>query len=88
MKYDPLLVFVGIEPGKQQEIQPYFSPQEESSLFKYVPLGRMQEFKHIAKTLYPDSRIRVRFRGKRSGAMRDYTKKKDATSVAIYVDEP
>jgi hypothetical protein len=87
MKYDKFFYFTCFSSEQQEAIAPYFSPDSESSLFKYVPIHRMEEFKQIARRINPNGKIRARFRGKRSGAMRDYTLKKDAHSVAIYVDE-
>jgi hypothetical protein len=87
MKYDKFIFFSAFSQQEQQRIEQYFSPDSESSLFKYVPIHRMEEFKQIAQHINPNGKIRARFRGKRSGAMRDYTLKKDAHSVAIYVDE-
>lgn len=86
MKYDKFMFFAGFSKEQQQQLKPYFSPDQESSLFKHVPISRMEEFKRIARTLNPGHPVRVRFRGKRSGAMRDYTKKCHAHSVSIYVD--
>ncbi len=87
MKYDKFIFFSAFSQQEQQRIEQYFSPESESSLFKYVPVHRMEEFKQIARRLNPGRQVRVRFRGKRSGAMRDYTLKRNAHSVAIYVDE-
>lgn len=86
MKYDKFLFFSVLSREQQQKLEPFIAPDKESSLFKHVPLTRMEEFKTLARTLNPGHRVRVRFRGKRSGAMRDYTKKCDAHSVTIYVD--
>jgi hypothetical protein len=87
MKYDRFFYFATLSLEQQEKLKPYFSPDSESSLFKYVPVHRKEEFKQIAKQLNPGCRVRVRFRGKRSGAMRDYTLERNAHSVAIYVDE-
>lgn len=87
MKYNQFIWFAGFSQEQKKKISPFFSPEQESSLFKYVPIDRMEEFKNIARILNPGKNVRVRFRGRRSGAMRDYTLKKDAIAVAIYVDE-
>ena len=86
MKYDKFIYFSCFSNCQQQELAKYFSPGNESSLFKQVPVDRQEEFKQIARMLNPGHPIRVRFRGKRSGAQRDYTKKCHAHSVSIYVD--
>lgn len=86
MKYDKFMFFSVLSREQQQNLGPYISPDQESSFFKHVPIDRMEEFKKLARLLNPGHRVRVRFRGKRSGGMRDYTKKCHAHSVAIYVD--
>lgn len=85
MKFDRFFYFATFPAQQQQELAQYFSPDEESSLFKGVPVDRMDEFKQIARRLIPHGQVRARFRGKRSGGMRDYTLKRNARSVAIYV---
>ncbi len=86
MKYDKFIFFSALSVEQQQKLKSYFSPDQESSLFKHVPIARMEEFKQLARMLNPGHPVRVRFRGKRSGGMRDYTKKCHAHSVSIYVD--
>lgn len=86
MNYDKFIYFSAFSAEDQEKIKHYFSPASESSLFKHVPIERMEEFKQIARTINPGCPVRVRFRGKRSGGMRDYTKKCHAHSVSIYVD--
>lgn len=86
MKFDRFFYFTAFSADQQADLGPYFSPDHESSLFKGVPVHRQDEFKQIARTIMPGKKIRARFRGRRSGAMRDYTLKRDARSVAIYVD--
>lgn len=86
MKYDRFVYFAALSAEQQDRLKNYFSPSDESSLFKHVPISQMEEFKQIARMIAPGRRVRVRFRGKRSGAMRDYTKKCHAHSVSIYVD--
>lgn len=87
MNFDRFFYFTRFNSQQFQELQPYFSPDHESSLFKGVPVDRMEEFKQIARSVLPGSRIRARFRGPREGGMRDYTLKTKARSVAIYVDQ-
>ena len=86
MKYDKFIYFSALSAEKQDIVKNHFSPSRESSLFKHVPIKQMEEFKQIARLINPGRRVRVRFRGPRSGAMRDYTKKCHAHSVTIYVD--
>jgi hypothetical protein len=87
MKYDQFVYFSILSAKQQQELKPFLSPNNEQSLFKKVPIDRMEEFKLLARQLVPQGRIRARFRGPREGAMRDYTLKRKARSVAIYVDQ-
>lgn len=87
MNFDRFFYFTRFNSQQFGELQPYFSPDHESSLFKGVPVNRMEEFKQIARSVLPGARVRVRFRGPREGSMRDYTLKRKARSVAIYVDE-
>jgi hypothetical protein len=86
MQFDKFFYFSAFSSQQQQQLDPYFSPDHESSLFKGVPVDRMEEFKRIAKMVVPMAKLRVRFRGPREGAMRDYTLKRKARSVAIYVN--
>ena len=87
MNFDRFFYFTRFDSQQFQELKPYFSPDSESSLFKGVPVDRMEEFKLLARQLVPQGRIRARFRGPREGGMRDYTLKRKARSVAIYVDQ-
>jgi hypothetical protein len=86
MKFDRFIYFSIFSAQQQEMIKSYFSPEHESSIFKQVPIDQMEQFKRIARMLNPGRPIRVRFRGKRSGAQRDYTKKCHAHSVSVYVD--
>lgn len=62
------------------------SPDTEDSLFKQVPVDRMEQVKQITRSMFPDRRIRVRYRGPRHDSMRQTCLKRNARSVAIYVD--
>jgi hypothetical protein len=86
MKYDQFMYFSAFSAEQQDALKPFFSPDCESSIFKGVPVDRAEEFKRIARIIYPSCKVRVRFRGPREGGMRDYTLKRKARSVSIYVD--
>jgi hypothetical protein len=62
------------------------SPETEDSLFKQIPVNHAEEVKQIARAMFPDRRIRVRYRGPRYDFMRQTCLKRNARSVAIYVD--
>lgn len=86
MSFDRFFYFTQFDTQRFQQLQPYFSPDHEISLFKGVPVDRVEEFKQIAKSLSPGHRVRTRFRGPRRDAMRLTTLKRDARSAVIYVD--
>lgn len=86
MKYDRFVLFSAFPAEEQEAIKAYFSPINERSIFKDVPLDRADEFKNIARVLNPGYRVRVRYRGKRVDIMRQTTLKRNANRVAIYVD--
>jgi hypothetical protein len=62
------------------------SPDAEDSLFKQIPVNQAEEDKQIARRMFPDRKIRVRYRGPRHDSMRLTCLKRNARSVAIYVD--
>jgi hypothetical protein len=62
------------------------SPETEDSLFKQIPVNHMEEVKQIARNMFPNRKIRVRYRGPRYDFMRQTCLKQNARSVAIYVD--
>ena len=86
MKYDQFMYCSAFSAEQQEVLKPFFSPDSERSIFKGVPVNRAEEFKRIARAIHPGRKVRVRFRGPREGGMRDYTLKRKARSVAIYVD--
>ena len=86
MNFDRFFYFTRFNSQQFQELQPYFSPDHESSLFKGVPVDRMEEFKQIARSVLPGSRIRARFRGPRRDTMRLYCLKRDALRFSVYID--
>lgn len=86
MEFDRFVYFSVFSTVQQAQLQEYFSPDSENSLFKGVPVDRLDEFRQIARIMAPGRPVRARFRGPRSGTMRDYTKKCHARSVAIYID--
>lgn len=86
MNFDRFFYFTQFDAQRFQQLQPYFSPDGERSLFKNVPVDRMEEFKQIARSVLPGHRVRTRFRGPRRDCMRLTTLKHDARSAVIYVD--
>jgi hypothetical protein len=86
MKYDQFIYFSVFSSKQQDMIKPFFSPVTERSIFKGVPMERIEEFKQIACIINPGCKIRVRFRGKRIDGMRLTTLKRHAQSVAIYIN--
>jgi hemolysin-activating ACP:hemolysin acyltransferase len=63
------------------------SPETEDSLFKQIPVNHAEEAKQIARNMFPDRKVRVRYRGPRYDSMRLTCLKRNARSVAIYVDQ-
>jgi hypothetical protein len=86
MKYDQFMYFSAFSADQQETLKAYFSPDCECSIFKGVPLEQADEFKRLARILNPGCRIRVRYRGPRYDSMRQTCLKRNARSVAIYVD--
>jgi len=78
--------FMHMSAQQHQEFGINISPDTEDSLFKQIPLDRMEQVKQIARSMFPDRKIRVRYRGPRYDAMRQTCKKQNAKSVSIYVD--
>jgi hypothetical protein len=86
MVHNKFMYFSTLSTEQHKQYYSYLSPVEERSLFKGIPVTRVEEFKTLARVLNPGRTIRVRFRGPREGGMRDYCLKRKARSVAIYVD--
>ena len=75
-------VFSTMNTAKQKLIKPYLSPENESSIFKNVPLDRLDEFKQIAEMMCGP--IRVKYRGPRYDLTHATRLQKDARAAAIY----
>jgi len=86
MQNGRFLCFMHMSTNQHKEFGTNISPDTEDSLFKQVPVNRMEEVKQITRGMFPDRKIRVRYRGPRYDSMRQTCLKRNARSVAIYVD--
>lgn len=78
--------FMHMSAEQHTRFDAMISPETEDSLFKQIPVNHAEEVKQIARGMFPNRRIRVRYRGPRHDSMRLTCLKQNARSVAIYVD--
>lgn len=86
MQNGKFMCFVSMTTEQHQIFGANISPDAEVSLFKQVPVDCIEQVKQITRGMFPDRRIRVRYRGPRYDSMRLTCRKHDARSVSIYVD--
>lgn len=88
MKYDQFLAFSVLNRHQQNLFNQYLSPDDESSLFKKVPLDLVDEMRNIARMVkIKGQRVNVKFRGPRYDHMRGSCRKEHARSAAIYLHQ-
>jgi hypothetical protein len=80
------LIFSTLTAVEQNIIKSYRSPNNERSLIKDVPIKELEFIKNIIKKAFPDKKLCVRFRGPRYDSMRLTCLKRNAQSVAIYIN--
>lgn len=78
--------FMHMSAEQHTQFNANISPETEVSLFKQIPVNHAEEAKQIARNMFPNCSIRVRYRGPRYDGMRLTTLKRNANRVSIYVD--